>query len=45
LDTDGETGKYTISSIGNRSKAVNNDKVKAIYYKDIPNVLFMTKSD
>ena len=45
MSVDGEMAKYAISAIGNRSKAVNNDKVRAIYYKDTPQVLFLTQSD
>lgn len=45
MSVDGEMAKYAISTIGNRSKAVNNDKVRAIYYKDTPQVLFLTQSD
>ena len=32
MDADGEMGKYAISAIGNRPKAINDDKVKAIYF-------------
>jgi hypothetical protein len=32
LDTHGELSKYSISAIGCRSKAVNNNKIKAIYF-------------
>lgn len=45
MSVDGEMAKYAISAIGNRSKAVNNDKVRAIYYKDTPQVLFLTQED
>lgn len=45
MSVDGEMAKYSISTIGNRSKAINNDKVRAIYYKDTPQVLFLTQSD
>lgn len=32
--------KYAIPNIGARPKVVNEDSVKAIYYRDIPNVIF-----
>lgn len=41
MNTDGEMGKYAVSAIGSRPKAVNNDKVKAIYFEQTPTVLFI----
>jgi hypothetical protein len=32
METEGEMGKYAARAIGNRPKAVNNDKVTAIYF-------------
>jgi hypothetical protein len=32
MSVDGEMGKYSAKAIGNRPKAVNNDKVTAIYF-------------
>ena len=40
LDTDGELSQYSIPVVGNRSKSINDSLVKAIYFRDIPNVLF-----
>ena len=40
-----EVGKYSVSAIGDRAKVVSNDKVKAIYYGDIPNYIFISKED
>ena len=40
LDTTGEINKFNVQAIGQRSKVTNNDKIKAIYYKEIPNVIF-----
>jgi len=40
LDTTGELNKYSIPNIGLRSKATNDDKIKAIYFRDIPNIIF-----
>lgn len=45
MDTNGEIGKYAAQVIGNRPKAVNNDKVSAIYFQETPSVLFMTDED
>lgn len=42
MSTDGVFGQYAISSIGDRVKAINDDKVTSIYFKETPTVLFMT---
>ena len=46
LDLEGDNRKdslaqYAVQVIGDRSKAVNDDNVKAIYYRDTPTVLFI----
>ena len=41
----GEMGKYAISAIGNRPKAINDDKVTGIYFQETPSVLFLTPDD
>ena len=41
----GETSflsKYSVQTIGPRSKVVNDTTVKAIYYKEVPNIIFIT---
>lgn len=38
--SDGEMAKYSVKSVGNRPKSVNDDKIKAIYYRDTPTVIF-----
>lgn len=45
MSVDGEFGKYAISAIGNRPKAINNDKVTGIYFQETPSVLFLTPDD
>lgn len=45
IGINGELGKYSASVIGNRPKAVNNDKVNAIYFQETPSVLFLTEED
>ena len=37
-----ELGKFSVPAIGIRSKSINDDDVKTIYYRDIPNVIFKT---
>lgn len=34
-------GKYSVQSIGPRTKVINDKNVKAIYYKEVPNTLFV----
>lgn len=41
LDINSELGKYAISSIGSRSKTINDNKIKSIYYKETPQVIFV----
>ena len=45
MSVDGEMGKYAISAIGNRPKAINDDKVTGIYFQETPTVLFLTPDD
>ena len=37
---DSEINKYSVHNVGLRSKATNDDKIKAIYFREIPNVIF-----
>ena len=32
--------KYSVKEIGSRPKAINDSNVKAIYYRDVPNIIF-----
>ena len=41
LDTDGELDTYNVQRIGDRPKAVNDKDVKAIYFRETPEVLFL----
>lgn len=38
-------GPFSVPAIGTRPKVVNNDKVKAIIYKGIPNIIFSATED
>ena len=40
-----ELEKYSINIVGDRPKAVNDDKVRAIYYRDTPTVIFLSGTD
>lgn len=37
-----ELNKYSVKAIGNRPKVVNNDKIRAIYYGEIPTLIYTT---
>ena len=45
LDTEGTMSQYSISNIGCRPKAVNDSNVKAIYFREIPDVIFTSNYD
>ena len=45
MDTRSEMGKYSISAIGDRSKVVNDDKIKGIYFKSVPNIIMATQKE
>jgi hypothetical protein len=38
-------GKYSVKTIGDRTKIVNDDKIKAIYYGEIPNIIYATSEE
>lgn len=41
IDTTSEVGKYAVSQIGRRMKAVNNDNIKILFTKQIPPIVFI----
>lgn len=41
LDSDGELNQFSVKSIGCRPKAVNDTNIKAIYFRETPNILFV----
>ena len=45
MDVEGEMGKYQVSAIGDRIKNTNDDKITAIYFNNIPDVIFATKEE
>ena len=45
LDTDGELSKFSVRAIGARTKAVNENTVKSIYFRETPQVIFVDKND
>ena len=41
LDQQGDLSKYSVQSIGNRPKAVNDNNVKSIYFRETPTIIFI----
>ena len=41
LDTDGELGQFNVKQVGIRSKVVNDKDVTSIYFKEVPQVIFV----
>ena len=37
--------KYSVKAIGDRTKVVNSDDIKAIYYGEIPNLIYISQED
>ena len=44
LDTDGELKHFSVPNLGARAKVEKDDQVKAIYYKEVPNIIFQASS-
>ena len=45
INADSEMGQYAARAIGSRPKAINDDKVTAIYFQETPSVLFLTPAE
>lgn len=47
LDAEGSElyDNYSVRSIGNRAKSINDSNVKNMYYKEIPNILFTNEAN
>nr|DAI51101.1 MAG TPA: hypothetical protein [Caudoviricetes sp.] len=45
LDASPEVEKFSVKNIGDRPKVVNDNTITAIYYKQVPTVLFVTKEE
>jgi hypothetical protein len=41
LDESSNLYKYSVRQIGQRTKSINDTNVKSIYYRDIPNIIFI----
>ena len=45
LDTEGELEQYQVQLIGDRTKVVNDNNVKSIYFRDVPEILYVNTTD
>ena len=45
LDADGELNQFSCKSVGCRPKAVNDNNVKSIYFRETPNIIFASSSE
>lgn len=45
LDTEGDMGKYGVDVIGDRAQIVNDDSIKAVWFKDTPLVIYYDASE
>ena len=45
LDTEGDLSKFSVKRIGDRPKAENNTNIKAVYYRETPNVIFVSTEE
>lgn len=41
-DKESPIGKYSVRAIGDRPKIVNNNDIKAIIYRDVPNIIYIS---
>jgi len=40
-----ELSRFSVAAIGDRTKVVNEDNVRAIYYGEIPNIIYISKEE
>ena len=45
LDAESELGQFSVPAVGDRSKAINDNDVTAIYFRQVPNLIFTTYED
>jgi hypothetical protein len=42
LDAESELGQFSVKAVGDRVKAVNDTSVTAIYFREVPDLIFTT---
>lgn len=45
LDTQGRMAGYSVPMVSNRAKVFNDSKIKSIYYRETPNVIYVNKDE
>ena len=45
LDTQGRMASYSVPMVSNRAKVFNDSKIKSIYYRETPNVIYVNKDE
>lgn len=45
LDSAGDLEAYSVKTVGNRAKAINDSKVTAIYFRETPNIIFYDRTN
>lgn len=45
LDSSGELNSFSVQALGSRPKVVNDKDVKAIYYREVPAIIFQNEKD
>ena len=45
LDTEGELSQFAIYVVGNRPKVINDKDVKSIYFKEVPEVIYIPQEE
>ena len=45
IDNNSDLEKYSIPTIGTRSKVISDDSITGIYFKNVPNVIFITPEE
>ena len=45
LDANSELGQFSIKAVGDRVKAVNDTAITAIYFREVPDLIFITPKD
>lgn len=41
IDTGSDLGKYSVNEIGRRTKVINDDSIRQVYNKEVPDVIFI----
>lgn len=45
ISTGSEVGKFSINSIGRRTKVINDSKINSIYHREVPDIIFIRTAE